>query len=306
MPIEKYSTILPAPGQGLRVMKSKLLTALGATGVLRPFTANPERILERKILLQNAFNPNPAAPIIPVVPSNGLLANLTHYYSGASLNDLVGTSNFTAGASISTNTVNGPISGCFFCNNSGTPGAGQTCTTVTDTMSTPSVANFSGGAGISFSMQLWVYVYNICQTFTEVCTKYNRGVTLPEWDLYETANSVFHFQCENAANNATVTLEFSGVGSNLTLGTWNHLVFGYDDVHQQIFTYLNGGTHQTAAIVGTLTGNTAVELFNAGTSNNEYQGRLAEFGFWWKRVLSQSDVTLLYNGGAGLAFSQFS
>lgn len=61
MPIEKFSTILPAPGQGLRVMKSKLLTALGATGVLSPYTANPERIIERKILLQNAFNPNPSS-----------------------------------------------------------------------------------------------------------------------------------------------------------------------------------------------------------------------------------------------------
>jgi hypothetical protein len=61
-PIEKYSQIVPMPGQGLRVMKSKLLTALGATGVLRPYIQNTERLIERKILLQGTFNPNPSGP----------------------------------------------------------------------------------------------------------------------------------------------------------------------------------------------------------------------------------------------------
>lgn len=56
--IEKFDTLLPRPGAGKRILKSKLLTALGATGVLLPFPANPERIIERKILLQNAFNTN--------------------------------------------------------------------------------------------------------------------------------------------------------------------------------------------------------------------------------------------------------
>lgn len=55
MAIEKFSTLKPAPGQGKRILKSKLLTALGATGVLAPFPQNPEHILERKILLQTPF-----------------------------------------------------------------------------------------------------------------------------------------------------------------------------------------------------------------------------------------------------------
>jgi hypothetical protein len=56
MAIEKYSTLLPRQGQAKPIIKKKLLTALGATGVLAPFPQNPEHIIERKILLQNAFN----------------------------------------------------------------------------------------------------------------------------------------------------------------------------------------------------------------------------------------------------------
>jgi hypothetical protein len=53
---EKFDTLLPRPGAGKRILKSKLLTALGATGVLLPYPDNTERLIERKILLQNAFN----------------------------------------------------------------------------------------------------------------------------------------------------------------------------------------------------------------------------------------------------------
>lgn len=57
MPVEKYSTLQPQKSPH-RILKGKLLTALGGSGVYAPYPQNPEHILERKILLQNPFNPN--------------------------------------------------------------------------------------------------------------------------------------------------------------------------------------------------------------------------------------------------------
>jgi hypothetical protein len=54
MPVEKYSTLQPQKSPK-RIVKGKLLTALGATGVLLPYPQNTERLIERKILLQNPF-----------------------------------------------------------------------------------------------------------------------------------------------------------------------------------------------------------------------------------------------------------
>jgi hypothetical protein len=51
--VETFDTLKPRPGSGKRILKSKLLKALGATGANRPFQGNTERIIERKINLQN-------------------------------------------------------------------------------------------------------------------------------------------------------------------------------------------------------------------------------------------------------------
>src|SRR5437667_4898872 len=78
---EKFDTLKPRPGAGTRIIKSKILKALGATGVLQPFAQNTERLIERKILLQNTFSLNPSGGVTPPPPvGNGLLAGLLGYW----------------------------------------------------------------------------------------------------------------------------------------------------------------------------------------------------------------------------------
>lgn len=105
----------------------------------------------------------------------------------------------------------------------------------------------------------------------------------------------------------TTNARWEGYGSTqLSTGTWYHVVVTFDASGPTMKMYVNG-VEETVTITvstfsGTIQNGTAPFQVGADTfDGGKYDGMIDELGVW-SRVLSQSDVTALYNGGAGSAY----
>lgn len=306
-PIEKYAFIKPMPGQGKRVMKAKLLTALGATGIYRPYLFNTERDLERKILLQNAFNTNASSGGGGGPTTNGLLNNLISYWrfnvdrtAGQTTLDSQGAHNLTlTNAGITAGPNNCDV---------GVLGEGALCVGVGTTFAgATGGGDFSLGLGVSFGISCWL----------KATWDNNLSIVISEYDNNNIANGAFWLDKNNVPP-VTLQINLRDTGGNIITisapgappanGVWHHCVFGFDATLQQGYLYFNNGAKQSQ---GTVTnGIAAVNTdFHIGVCVNNpftaWNGQVSEVGYWKNRVLNATDVANLYNGGAGLAFSSF-
>jgi len=96
------------------------------------------------------------------------------------------------------------------------------------------------------------------------------------------------------------------VGDNytLTLGTWFMMTYTWDGTNHKL--YINGSGSPTLTQASTRTGTNStsggvegVYLGDDGQNSRYYNGLLDEVGTW-SRVLTSSEITSLYNSGAGL------
>lgn len=294
--IEKYSTILPRNGQGKRIVKAKLLTALGATGVLLPFPANTERTIERKILLQNTFSPNPAPPT-----THGLLFQLGAYFK---MDDAGGGPRLDATGNGHTLTDNNA-------NLVGTaPGIINTCVTCSQTVASNCLkstdAIFGCSVGNSFSISCWCQSNAIINDHGIISLD-NSAAVLGYDFYYASVGTLFTW---GAFETGTHTFKTIGIVTNAAFnnGAFHHFAMGYDDGNQVLWTQYDGGARSTVGINGI---NTAVPTVagpfvvgNFSTLASPQQINVDEMGFW-NRVLSTADVATLFNGGAALPFGSF-
>lgn len=90
--------------------------------------------------------------------------------------------------------------------------------------------------------------------------------------------------------------------TGLTVGVWYHIVVGYDSVNNLQFMYINGVAETPISNTeATIHGTDPLQV-GAGTSQGLYwDGLIDEVGFW-KRVLTSSEVTELYNNGNGRSY----
>lgn len=99
-----------------------------------------------------------------------------------------------------------------------------------------------------------------------------------------------------------------GVGSALTLttATWYFVVASHDSVADQISIQVDT---ETPVLVGHSVGaNNTTTPFTIGATaapNTFFNGR-ADQVFFYKRVIGASEITALYNGGAGLSYAALS
>ena len=93
-----------------------------------------------------------------------------------------------------------------------------------------------------------------------------------------------------------------GSAAAVTISTWYHVVMTHDPVGNTVNLILNDGTPQsTSHTAGT---NGGANQLNFGDSGYSMRALVDEFGIW-TRVLTSGEITQLYNGGAGLAYSSF-
>ena len=91
-------------------------------------------------------------------------------------------------------------------------------------------------------------------------------------------------------------------GPSVVLGAWNHLTIVFDGTN---LTMYGNGVAGTPVAMPAAIQNTAnpLSIGLAGANNSQYlNGRVAAFGLW-KRALSPSEVTQLFNSGAGRTYA---
>jgi hypothetical protein len=91
-------------------------------------------------------------------------------------------------------------------------------------------------------------------------------------------------------------------GPSVVLGAWNHLTIVFDGTN---LTMYGNGVAGTPVAMPAAIQNTAnpLSIGLAGANNSQYlNGRVAAFGLW-KRALTASEVTALFNSGAGRTYA---
>lgn len=99
--------------------------------------------------------------------------------------------------------------------------------------------------------------------------------------------------------------EYHGFSANTALSndTWYHFAATYDGT--TMILYLNGSSDGSLSYSGTFAGSNQLTLLGAQDTGpnaaNGLNGALDEVGVW-SRALDSSEISQLYNGGAGLAY----
>ena len=89
-------------------------------------------------------------------------------------------------------------------------------------------------------------------------------------------------------------------------GSWHLAVCGFDQPNGQIWLSIDGGARANAALASfNSIATTAFDVMQWANACNESFGIVSDLGIWNNRVLSAADIAFLWNGGAGLPFSQF-
>jgi hypothetical protein len=239
-------------------------------------------------LSNNLSNQNVARiGIVSGAAGSSLLTNLNGYWilnqaSGSRTDSTANATTLTDNNTVTTNT--GHVS---------TPAAQFTAA---NSEYLSAVANSAINTGdISFTLTCWVY-------FDDVSASTSRPLLQKGWDdaygeyilLIPSGTGKPKFQIANGA----ATVENLGT-SVFTTGTWYFIACGYDATLDELWISTNNGTVETASYSG---GNTTTTgTFKIGAGIGQFQdGRVQEVGFWKNRRLSSGDLTLLWNGGAGI------
>lgn len=118
------------------------------------------------------------------------------------------------------------------------------------------------------------------------------------WFFQSVSGTGFRVACYNDAG-VGFTHSATTQPSN---GSWTHAVIQIDTANSLLKFYVNGSkVGSDLAISGTFTFNNTSNLWFGKSVGDMYDGSIDEVGIW-SRVLSDAEITQLYNGGAGLAY----
>lgn len=153
---------------------------------------------------------------------------------------------------------------------------------------------------IDFTFAGWANVSSYTG-FPGILGKDNGGSGEREYGLYTYSGRFRWYVSDNGTSESTA-VEFTG----LTTATWYFFVVYHDSVNNIISISVNDGTPVTAAHSTGINDGTADFRIGDVPYNNLYMaGQIDELGFW-KRVLTSSEITELYNSGSGRDYSYIS
>lgn len=171
-------------------------------------------------------------------------------------------------------------------------------------LSSVSHADLSPG-DTDFTFQAWVYLDSKPSgSQMRIIDKYYIGskeYTL----LYLQSSDKFGIAFSSDGSADSVYLETTGT---VTTGTWYCVHFWHDSVNNQIGISVNAGTADTTGYSGGVyqgTSEFCIGRTSGPTNYHYWDGRIDEVALW-SRVLTGAERTELYNGGAGLSYSELS
>lgn len=159
-------------------------------------------------------------------------------------------------------------------------------------------SDLSLGADTDFTIAGWVKMESDTGFFAGIVAKNGGADNTDEYVvLYNPGLQRFQFKVANGSSSQTVTADNLGIPST---ATWYHIVAIHDSTADQIKLIINNGTADTASWSGGTQDGTAEFRIGAMTYNGglAFDGIIDEVGFW-KKALSASEITELYNSGSG-------
>jgi hypothetical protein len=268
---------------------SRRLFLAGAGLIAAPAIVRAQSPQIRQLLLKQ----------MPVVTggANGLLTGLISYWkmdeaSGANAIDSQGADLLVSNATVGAGT--GIINGARTFN-----GTSQFLSHVDDT----NLNVF----GTDFSLAFWV---NLNAVTTQVLVSKREGgaASTAQYTFYCDATITptrFNFFVSNGTTFFPCTATTFGVPPT---SVWNFIAVVVDDTAKTMKISVNAGAQDTTSYTGSIPARTGSDALRVGAEQSPaatfLNGSFDEFGFW-KRKLSTTDITNLYNSGAGLPFSSF-
>ncbi len=233
--------------------------------------------------------------LLPSFAHASLLTNLTSYYkfdeSSGNAADSVGTNTLTNVGSVTYASA--------VINN------GASMSSVAQRFTTPDNAALDFSTAVSMSVWIKLGALPGTDTFQSLVTK---------WENSAGAQRAWIFRLENNGGTYSIAMVVSNDGTandaqKVTwpapaISTWYHIVITYSSGSEKF--YLNGsqlGTTQTSSITSIFDSSSAM-LVNAVVPSSPTEGGnlvMDELGLW-SRDLTSTEVSSLYNAGAGLQY----
>ena len=155
---------------------------------------------------------------------------------------------------------------------------------------------------IDFAMSGW-FLLSANTGYRPIVSKWGAAGNR-EWLLYYDKD--FNKITMQISANGT-TQPYLPAATTADLNTWAMFCAWHDATANKIYLQINGGTVAELAHTGGAYIGTADMMIGKLNAASEYwPGRIGPIAFWKNRTLSADDRTLLWNGGAGLAYSGFS
>lgn len=155
----------------------------------------------------------------------------------------------------------------------------------------------------ALSMSAWIYSENGANR-ADIISKgrdytSNKGYHI-RWNGNEQSLILYSIYRLEDGSNSLPTIDLPDVG------TWHHVVSTYDGQSGKL--YLNGtlvAEDEQAGTIGNATTAFIIGAHSAAPSSfYQWEGYIDEVGVWG-RVLTDSEISALYNGGEGVPYSQF-
>ena len=161
--------------------------------------------------------------------------------------------------------------------------------------------------GVDFSLAAWIYTANSgVSAPPALVAKFTSGFPSQGYALAIIFSSGFQFQFIVYANGQTGAATANNFGF-IPAGTgWYYVVGTFSNSTKVASISVNAGTPDTFTLSNVVSSDTAP--FYLGTDNSLTGGAsdyyLDQVGLWKNRILTSSDISALYNGGAGLSYAQ--
>ncbi len=250
----------------------------------------------------SAASPQASATTTGAPAGNGLLNSLISYWKADTFNastmiDSVSGINpqATNGGQDMSLSAGGIINSCIACN--GANGINAIL------LNPPNFIQLLAGPGVPLSISMWI---NLGAAQVSATTAF----------ISATGNTVFYSLQFSKATGKFTWIYYDSTATPVNLAytiapstnAWHHYAFGVDTANAQLFFWLDAANKQTIGIPNgprATTTNFTFAFMNQVVAIGDPVGSIDEIALWNGKALTQTDVTNLYNGGAGLPLSSF-
>lgn len=155
------------------------------------------------------------------------------------------------------------------------------------------------GGDFDFTVACWFLIDASTGTTQMLVAKDDSGAGDREWRLqYRDGTTNIRWAVNDGENFTTVETAESSV----SLDTWHFVVAWHDAANDQIGVQIDNGSKSTAAFSGGSTNtNSDVTVSQDSSNAAELNGDIDEISYW-KRLLTDDEVSTLYNEGSGLEY----